>query len=178
MGFSADEILDVVDADNRVTGQATRGEIHASGLLHRSVHVVLFNSAGQVFVQLRSTQKDTNPGLWDTSAAGHLDAGETPASAAVRELAEELGVVVDAASLETVGLLPPAVSNGMEFVQVYRVVSDAAITLEADEIDDGRWFELAVLRDRIVTHPEHYTTVLQQILSLLDDEGLPRGAGS
>ena len=85
------ELLDVVDFEDRVTGVKMRGEVHAQGLMHRAVHVLVFNSAGQLFLQKRSMTKDESPGQWDTSAAGHVDSGETYLECAVRELAEELG---------------------------------------------------------------------------------------
>ena len=67
------ELFDVVDSENRVIGQATRGEVHAKGLLHRSVHIWVFNSRGELFLQKRAMTKDENPGYWDSSAAGHLN---------------------------------------------------------------------------------------------------------
>lgn len=89
-----DELFDVVDADDRVIGQATRAAVHRDGLLHRSAHVFVFNSRGELFLQRRALSKDENPGVWDSSAAGHLDAGESYAEAARRELLEELGLAL------------------------------------------------------------------------------------
>ena len=59
------ELFDVVDSEDRVTGQATRGGVHAQGLLHRSVHILVFNSQGELFLQKRAMTKDENPGYWD-----------------------------------------------------------------------------------------------------------------
>ena len=87
-----DEIFDVVDALDRVISQATRREVHAQGLLHRAVHILILNSSGEVFLQKRSMAKDTHPDCWASSASGHLDAGEDYLSAAIRECKEELGV--------------------------------------------------------------------------------------
>ena len=56
------ELLDVVDAEDRVIGVKTRGEIHAQGLMHRAVHILVFNSKGELFLQKRSMSKDENPG--------------------------------------------------------------------------------------------------------------------
>ncbi|HMJ07178.1 MAG TPA: 16S rRNA (adenine(1518)-N(6)/adenine(1519)-N(6))-dimethyltransferase RsmA, partial [Chthoniobacterales bacterium] len=66
----------VVDASDRVVGSAPRSTVHANNLLHRAVHILLFNDAGDLFLQLRSRLKDRHPGVWDSSAAGHVDAGE------------------------------------------------------------------------------------------------------
>jgi 16S rRNA (adenine1518-N6/adenine1519-N6)-dimethyltransferase len=89
------EIFDIVDADDRVIGQASRAEVHHRKLLHRSVHIYVFNSKGELYLQLRSTKKDLYPGKWTGSASGHLGPGESYASAARRELKEELGVDCD-----------------------------------------------------------------------------------
>lgn len=86
------ELLDVVDIDDRVIDVKTRGEIHALSLMHRAVHILVFNAAGELFIQKRSMSKDENPGQWDTSAAGHVDSGEIYRQCAIRELREELGI--------------------------------------------------------------------------------------
>jgi len=92
--MSGDEWFDVVNARDEVIRRATRREVHATGLWHRAVHVLVFDAAGRVFLQKRSMKKDLSPGLWDSSCSGHLDAGEDYDAAAVRELSEELGVRV------------------------------------------------------------------------------------
>ena len=78
------ELLYVVDENDRVIGARTRGEIHARGLMHRATHILVFNSQGELFLQKRSMSKDENPGLWDPSAAGHVNSGEDYATFAVR----------------------------------------------------------------------------------------------
>ena len=65
-----------MDANDTVIDVMSRGEVHQLGLMHRSVHILVFNSADELFIQKRSMSKDSNPGLWDSSAAGHLDSGE------------------------------------------------------------------------------------------------------
>lgn len=161
------ELLDVVDARNTVVAQLTRAEIHARGLMHRSVHILVFDMKGQLFVQKRSHSKDTNPGLWDTSAAGHVDAGELPLDAAARELQEELGLQVPTPALEWVARLEPDADLGNEFIELYRITSDARMTLEAGEIDDGRWYEPASLRSHIHANPGQFTEVLCKILGMV-----------
>ena len=75
-GQKASELFDVVNERNEVTGQLTRGEVHARGLLHRAVHIFVVNRRGEVFLQKRSHLKDVAPLRWDSSAAGHLDAAD------------------------------------------------------------------------------------------------------
>jgi isopentenyl-diphosphate Delta-isomerase len=91
--FATDnEILEIVDHHDRVIGTATRAEIHRRGLMHRSVHIFVFNASGEIYVQRRSEAKDRHPSKLDSSAAGHVDPGESYESAAMRELGEELGI--------------------------------------------------------------------------------------
>src|SRR5712664_3360101 len=87
-----EEIFDVVNECDEVIGQERRSEVHRLGLQHRAVHVLIFNARGEVFLQKRSMKKDTFPGVWDSSASGHLDVGETYDACAVRESREELGL--------------------------------------------------------------------------------------
>src|SRR5688572_31217226 len=87
----AEEIFDVVNERDEVIGQKPRSEIHRLKLKHRAVHVLVFNSKGQLFLQKRSMTKDCFPGTWDSSASGHLDCGEEYDACARRELREELG---------------------------------------------------------------------------------------
>jgi isopentenyl-diphosphate Delta-isomerase len=86
------ELFDVVDEHDRVLRQERRVEVHRQRLLHRAVHVLVFNSRSEVYLQRRSATKDTYPNRWTTSCSGHVDAGEDYDTAVVRELAEELGM--------------------------------------------------------------------------------------
>ena len=71
-----DEIFDIVDDSDSVVGSASREEVHRLGLLHRSTHLIVFDSRGRVLLQRRSAEKDTFPGRWDSSVSGHVDSGE------------------------------------------------------------------------------------------------------
>ncbi len=157
------EILDFVDGSDQVIGQATRAEVHRLKLKHRATHIVLSNCAAEVFVQLRSMQKDNNPGLWDTSAAGHVDAGETYLQCACRELKEELGIGVNEEELVPLCLLPPLAETGFEFAQIYTLTSDLALTLEVEEIDDGCWCSPDDLTAWMAQSPDDFTTAFRTI---------------
>ena len=98
-----EDIFDVVDEFDKVIGQKPRSEVHAEGLRHRAVHVLVFNEDNELFMQKRSKTKDTWPGAWDGSCTGHVDAGEDYKEAAHRELQEELGWrEIETAHLETI----------------------------------------------------------------------------
>jgi len=164
------EWLDIVDEQDVVIGRATRDEIHRLNHRHRSAHIVLCNSKGDVFLQLRSLSKDTNPGLWDTSAAGHVDSGESYLNCAVREVYEELGVHINGDALIPVDRLPPTADNGFEFVQIYIATSDENLTLQQSEIDDGKWLSPEQLNSLIDRGPEAFTSTFMGIWTLVESE--------
>lgn len=133
------ELLYLVDEHDQVLGSCRRGDAHRQGLRHRAVHILVMDPAGRVLLQKRSLHKDINPGLWDTSAAGHVDFGESYRDCAVRELGEELGII-PAPEPRPLFKLPASAQTGWEFVQVYLVRWEAAIQFHAGEIDEIRWF--------------------------------------
>ena len=135
----ADEYFDVVNERDEPIGRATRREVHARRLWHRAVHILVFDSAGRIFLQKRSMKKDMSPGLWDSSCAGHVDAGEDYNAAAVRELGEELGITL-AETPERWLRLEPCPDTGWEFCWIYRCSSEGPLTLHPDEIETGAWF--------------------------------------
>jgi 16S rRNA (adenine1518-N6/adenine1519-N6)-dimethyltransferase len=131
------EIFDVVDAEDRVTGQLSRFEVHRQKLQHRAVHIFVFNSRGELFLQRRSKWKDVHPLRWDSSAAGHVNAGQTYDETAPREIEEELGVTADTTLLATI---PPSADTGWEFVRLYRAEHDGPFRLNPSELDSGGFF--------------------------------------
>lgn len=88
----ADELLDVVNDNDEVTGQAMRSAVHTQGLWHRGVHVFLFNEQGDMLIQKRSADRSNSPSLLDCSVSEHVKAGESYVEAAARGLKEEMGV--------------------------------------------------------------------------------------
>ena len=149
------EHFDIVDENDRVVGVETRGVVHARDLRHRAVHLFVFNARGELFLQRRSRWKDKHPGKWDSSAAGHLDSGETYEAAARRELSEELGldpVEVARLPLEKIASLDARETTGWEFIRVYRVEHDGPFRWPAAEIEWGGFFPVAVVAAWIEAH--------------------------
>ncbi|MFT5466935.1 MAG: 16S rRNA (adenine1518-N6/adenine1519-N6)-dimethyltransferase [Verrucomicrobiales bacterium] len=148
-----DELFDVVDSENQVIGQKTRAEVHREGLLHRAAHIFAFNKSGELFLQKRSRLKDVDPGLWGSSASGHLDAGEDFASAAAREVREELGLEL---AVEKVADLPPSESNGNEFLQLFRAEVSGKPRWPASEVEFGQYFPIAVIESWLEARPNDF----------------------
>ena len=169
MGQNSEELFDVVDEQDRVVRQALRREVHAHGWLHRAVHVLVFNRAGQVFLQNRSMSKDMSPGLWDSSCSGHLNAGEAYDQAAWRELQEEIGLRL---------AKPPArwlrftasEETGAEFVWVYRVEAEGPFVLCPLEIERGEWLAPEELTRRIAVSPQNYCSAFKLIWGSVGDK--------
>ena len=156
---SQGEMFDVVDADDRVVGGTTRGRVHAEGLRHRAIHILVFNTRGELFLQKRSPWKDKHPGKWDSSAAGHLDSGESYEAAARRELSEELGLPAAVSlglPLEAAGELPATSDTGWEFIRLYAARHDGPFRWPAAEIEWGGFFPVAVVAEWIAAHPEDF----------------------
>src|SRR2546421_5314424 len=135
----SEEIFDVVDERDEVIGRNTRNEVHRLGLQHRAVHVLVFNSRGEIFLQKRSMQKDRQPGLWDSSASGHLNCGEDYDACAVREVSEELGLRLEKTP-QRLFKLPASVETDQEHVWVYHCEAEGPFELHPDEIETGSWF--------------------------------------
>ncbi|MDE6647835.1 MAG: NUDIX domain-containing protein [Prevotella sp.] len=139
------ERFPLVDEQGNVVGSATRGECHnGSRLLHPVVHLHVFNSRGEVYLQKRPEWKDIQPGKWDTAVGGHVDYGESPEDALRREVREELGIT----DFEPVSLGHYVFDSQREreLVYVNRTVYDGPVRPSADELDGGRFWTQEELR--------------------------------
>jgi isopentenyldiphosphate isomerase len=124
----------VLDAEGRQVGSASRAACHSDpALIHPSVHVVVVTASGCLW-QLRGYGKDSAPGSWDHACSGHVGLGEAARSAAVRELAEELGIAVAAGSLEQIDQMLCDLGNETELTTVFRLEHDGPFTLRLPEL--------------------------------------------
>ena len=145
---NSDERFPIVDEEGHVTGSATRGECHnGSRLLHPVVHLHVFNSKGKLFLQKRPEWKDIQPGKWDTAVGGHIDYGETPEDALTREVSEELGITDFLP--ERVGKYVFDSCRERELVYVHRTIYDGPIRPSKEELDGGRFWSIAEIKDAI-----------------------------
>lgn len=162
----SEEIFDVVNERDEVVGQAPRSEVHAKKLLHRAVHVLVFNARGQLFLQKRSMLKDTAKGKWDSSSSGHVDSGEDYDPCAVRELREEIGLHLDAPP-ERILRIEACAETGQEFVWVYRCQSEGPFTLHPEEIERGGWFTPEEITRWVNERPREFARAFQLIWDLV-----------
>lgn len=106
------ELIDVLSEEGNPTGEVLgRKEVHDRGLWHKCVHIWILNSEGELLIQKRGKNLPNYPDLWDTSAAGHVSAGESGMEATQKELQEELGLVVEPNELELIGQLKVSVKR-------------------------------------------------------------------
>ena len=106
------EILDVVNGNDEVIGQAERDEVHRTGLLCRLIYVCFYTPSGEIILQRRSITKKNDPGKLTTAVSGHVAAGQSYLEAAVRETLEETGVKVDASELIDLGVIRADFAQG------------------------------------------------------------------
>ena len=163
----SEETLDVVDDHDEVIGRRTRREVHRLGLMHRAVHVLVFNAAGRVFLQKRSMMKDRQPGLWDSSASGHVDSGEGYDACAVRELREEIGLQLSAPP-QRLFKLAACPQTDQEHVWVYRCEAEGPFRLHPEEIERGGWFAPAEVTRWMGERPEEVASALLLIWKRVD----------
>jgi isopentenyldiphosphate isomerase len=145
-----EELYDVYDEAGRRLGRAPRAEVHRNpGLIHRAVHVLVFNRRGELLLQKRAATKDIEPGRWDTSVGGHLDAGEEWLAAAGREMQEELGV----APGELVHLYDFRYRSELETedIRTYRTEHEGPFHPNPEEVEALRFFSLDEIRRRLGT---------------------------
>ncbi|MBR3015967.1 MAG: NUDIX domain-containing protein [Clostridia bacterium] len=185
------EYLDIVDENGMPNGEIVPREIaHREGIRHRTAHVWVVRKTDQgydILLQKRSMEKESFPGLYDTSSAGHIPAGEEPLPSALRELSEELGIVAEPEELIHAGTFRIQYEKEFhgrlfrdnEVTQVFvytKPVEIERLTLQASEVDEVRWFDLEEVwkeihqsRKRICV-PTAGLNVLRQYLHRLEQE--------
>jgi isopentenyldiphosphate isomerase len=149
--LSADELVVIVDGDNRVTGSAPRAVMRRDGLIHRAAYILVFDSAGRIFVQDRTMTKDIFPGYHDLCTGGVVLAGEDYENSAVRELEEEIGV-------NGVPLTPRFDFYGEYAGQkvwgrVFSCITDGPFVLQPEEVAGGAFYDLDAVKRLISTEP-------------------------
>ena len=159
-----DELIDIVDEQNNLTGEKKlKSEAHKNGLWHRSVHVWIYNSKGEIMLQLRAKEKILFPNVWDISAAGHIGAGEEPIVSGLREVEEEISLKIVKEDLQFFDIRSEqqicndVVNN--EFDYIYLLKFDGDITklkLQKDEVQKIKFFSTEELIIDLEQNPNKY----------------------
>jgi 16S rRNA (adenine1518-N6/adenine1519-N6)-dimethyltransferase len=147
------ELFPVVDKNDRILRYAPRSDVYGNNLLHRAVHILIFNQANDVYLQQRSRWKDRHPLKWDSSAAGHVTAEESYDETARRELQEELGINVP---LRKILKLPAPARADHEFICLYRGEIRGDPRPNRSEIETGAFFPSTVIDGWVAARPEDF----------------------
>jgi len=148
------EILEVVDEDCNPVTILGREEIHKKGFFHKAVHIFLFNENGEIYLQKKSHAVDENPGLWTSSASGHVLAGESFLITAQRELKEELSIKI---KLEEVLRVPPSEETRKQCVVLFVGYTKKIPKPNPLEIEEGRFMSVEEVERLIQTKPEIFS---------------------
>ena len=147
------ERFPIVDKKDRILRYANRSEVHGNNLRHRAVHILIFNEAGELYLQQRSRWKDRHPLKWDSSAAGHVAFRESYDETARRELKEELGTTVP---LHKVSKVSASQRTDQEFIWLYRGLTSGDLVPDNSEIEQGAFFRPAVIDGWTSARPEDF----------------------
>jgi len=147
------ERFPIVDKKDRILRYANRSEVHGNNLRHRAVHILIFNEAGELYLQQRSRWKDRHPLKWDSSAAGHVAFRESYDETARRELKEELGTTVP---LHKVSKVSASQRTDHEFIWLYRGLTSGDLVPDNFEIEQGAFFRPAVIDGWTSARPEDF----------------------
>ncbi len=168
-----EEHFETFDDEGTSVGLVPRSEVHRLGLWHRSAHVFLFNSRGELLVQKRAPDKDLYADLWDYSVGEHLKPGESFTEGAIRGLNEELGVVgIEVAPIGEVRksrLIEARLGVAdCEMQQAYRAVYDGEVVPDVVEVAAVRFVSLDALAAKIAAVPQCFTPWFVRDLVELD----------
>ena len=173
-----EELVDICDEKNNLLGiQKTKTEAHRVGLWHRSAHIWIYNSKGEILLQLRAKDKALYPDLWDVSVAGHVSAGEDPMISGLREIREEIGLKVNQSDLRFYKILKRKqifrkIINS-EFFYIYLLKFDGDISklkLQKEEVQKIKFISIEKIKENLknkqadyVPHGDYWLEAMEEV---------------
>jgi len=146
--YAAEEWFDLVTPEGKIIGKAPRSLVHGNpDLLHPVVHVHIFNSQGEIFLQKRSDNKDVQPGKWDTAIGGHVHSGETIEHALHREAEEELGISM--AKFQPLFRYVMRNEIESELVHAFLLKDDGPFFPDPKEISEARFWKISEVEENL-----------------------------
>ncbi len=165
----ADELLDIVDDNDNVTGRELRSTVHHLGSQHRGVHVFLFTEDGQMLIQKRSADRASSPSLLDCSISEHVKAGEDYFEAAIRGMKEELGVTGIEIELLAKFRMNYGV-NDNEISELYKgTINPIDVRFDPVEIESIAYINMDELKRMMTDEPETLCVWFVELLKLYFD---------
>ena len=182
-----DEMVDILNEDGSHTGRKELKSVaHKNGLFHPTIHVWLYTRNGQLLIQKRGRNKKSFPLLWDVSVAGHITAGEDIVQSALREVEEEIGLVLQASELKKIGVFKSQKDHADDFKDYefhHSFIAELKVPLGSLIKQDSEVEEIALISivqfaeetwglatsGKYVPHdPEYYKTILRSIRDVLN----------
>ncbi|MBA3724346.1 MAG: NUDIX domain-containing protein [Candidatus Levybacteria bacterium] len=158
--INTSELLFVVDENNQPLTPLPRNVVHSEGHWHRTSHIWVFNSEGQILCQKRSKNKDTNPGFWESFFGGHMPPDSSYADDAQSELSEEIGLQVEKESIFQYIVYKSESSKEFQGVHyIYWNGSLDDLVLEREEIDSVQWFDRVQIEDIITKKTANWSNI-------------------
>lgn len=163
------EILDIVNEQDEVIGQAERGEVYANKYPHRIVHVLIFNDRGEMAMQLRSEHVSFCPHYWSTTVGGHVQAGETYEEAALREYQEELGMQTPIEFFQKDFYQEPEGRHLQKFLVTYKAQYNGPFNPDPEAVERVEFFAMDEIKRMIEAgekiHPELLFLIKKHLVS-------------
>ena len=176
------EMIDLLNENGQVIGVVDKAVAHKEGLWHKSVHVWIVNDKDEILLAHRCKEKTFFPNCWDCSFAGHIGAGESSLSSAIREGNEEIGLELNKSDFEYLYTFKDKLvwknKHSNEFVDVYLIrknVNLNKLKLQEEEVDDVKWMKTEDFFNEILTGygeylfhaKEEYLRLKECLLSLM-----------
>jgi isopentenyl-diphosphate Delta-isomerase len=160
----ADELIDICNENNELLGiKKMKSEAHKNGLWHRASHIWLYNSDGEILLQLRAKEKLLHPDMWDISAAGHISAGEDPITSGLREVEEEIGLKLKKEDLDFFmirkhkAIFRDIKNNEFYYVYFFKFDGDISqLKLQDEEVQKIQFLPIDKIEEELKTNPDRY----------------------